>query len=238
MHELWNETVRCRRYPRFDVYLPLSCRRPTLQGSVEIPGKAKDLGREGLQVLLPEPLPTDSPVHLCLGTGGGALEMSGRIVWIGHPRATLLGGSLVPHGVVLMRPLDRGVVETIVLERISERAVDVAPRVESKFRVDCFGPEFSTGAFCLNISRAGLCLSPAKPALPGEEILLHFRLPGTWREITVRGRVVWRNPYSDQNAFPPGMGIRFLDLSPSDADLITEFVARGRRRQERIPSVL
>jgi uncharacterized protein (TIGR02266 family) len=73
------------------------------------------------------------------------------------------------------------------------------------------------------VSGGGLFVETPAPMAEGRHVTVRLELPGA-RGITVLGRVV-RTVHGGMLA-AAGMGIRFLDLSPSQRRSITDFVER------------
>src|SRR5262245_25659099 len=107
------------------------------------------------------------------------------------------------------------------------RRVPIATKVQFKFdRFSGFISEYSS-----NISPTGMFIVTDSPEPPGRILDLEFRLGDGFEIIKGQGEVVWARAASDGPSRPPGMGIRFLDLSPGSHDLIyrivDRFVAQG-----------
>jgi uncharacterized protein (TIGR02266 family) len=90
-------------------------------------------------------------------------------------------------------------------------------------------PEFSNGR-SMNISRGGIYICTPQPQPRDREILLRIPLPGIAQPIQVTGVVVWSNQGTSPSPFPPGMGIKFLNLTDADARLIADFVATVQKQ--------
>ncbi|MBL8910408.1 MAG: PilZ domain-containing protein [Archangium sp.] len=69
-----------------------------------------------------------------------------------------------------------------------------------------------------DISSGGLYFDRAIPHSVGARVQLAFTLPGDTKSIRCDGEVV---NVPDKKGY--GMGIRFLDIAPADADRIEEF---------------
>ncbi len=83
---------------------------------------------------------------------------------------------------------------------------------------------FYTG-FTQNISNGGLFIATHNPLEVGQRVELLFHLP-SGSAIRTQGEVAWIREYNEATPdIPPGMGVRFLDLSPEDSAKIREFVA-------------
>ena len=73
-----------------------------------------------------------------------------------------------------------------------------------------------------NLSLGGLGLQQVQPALQaGEELAIHFRLPGGGHKVEARGIVAWSQP----NGLA---GIRFADISDSTTEVVRSWMANNR----------
>jgi uncharacterized protein (TIGR02266 family) len=107
------------------------------------------------------------------------------------------------------------------------RRVPIATKVQFKFdRFSGFISEYSS-----NISPTGMFIVTENPEPPGRILDLEFRLGDGFEIIKGQGEVVWVRALPDGPSRPPGMGIRFTELSPGSHDLIyrivDRFVAQG-----------
>ena len=82
--------------------------------------------------------------------------------------------------------------------------------------------EFLT-AYSRNISGGGLFIRTAQPHALNQKVLVRFTLPDLDHRFEVVGIVVWSNT-SPRSSFPAGMGVKFLEITPEDVKLITDFV--------------
>ena len=74
-----------------------------------------------------------------------------------------------------------------------------------------------------DISRGGVCIKSNNPLHPGERIDLKILLSDGEKELEVAGQVAWSSNekrLTPMGKLPPGMGIKFLDLSHADAERI------------------
>ena len=79
--------------------------------------------------------------------------------------------------------------------------------------------------FSENISAGGVFLATYDIAKMGEQVRIEFTLPGVAAPITTQGEVRWIREYNEsQPDIPPGMGVRFRDLSAQDQHVIEQFV--------------
>lgn len=67
--------------------------------------------------------------------------------------------------------------------------------------------------YATTLGEGGLFVETETPLPAGAPLRLRFRLPGSARVHEVEGRVAWvREPATERDdAYPPGMGIRFTD---------------------------
>ena len=100
------------------------------------------------------------------------------------------------------------------------RRVPIATKVQFKFdRFSGFLSEYSS-----NISPTGMFIVTRTPEPPGRVLDLEFRLGDGFEIIKGQGEVVWSRTVADGPHRPPGMGLRFLELSPGSKDLIYRIV--------------
>ncbi|MBI2081496.1 MAG: TIGR02266 family protein [candidate division NC10 bacterium] len=223
------ETPGRRRFPRFEMYLPTVI----WAAGRELPGKAKDLGEGGLQLLLAEALPVGSGGTLRLEGGAESLQVTARVVWLGPPGVSDLGARLVPHGLAFPAPLHRDTVEALVTAQIRQGKFPGHPRANVRLPVEYQLTAPTVATYCVNISQGGIFIRTPDPARLNQEVVVRFRLPGLDQEFQVHGRVVWSNPGPAANPFPPGMGVQFLDLEATAARLLGEYVEQLRVRGAR-----
>lgn len=93
----------------------------------------------------------------------------------------------------------------------------------------------STSAFIVNINILGAYIAIDPMPRLGQAVSCRFSLPDSEREMKVMGVVVWQNPRQQHpvHSLPPGMGLRFEELSPEDRrrieGLVEEYVKRNPR---------
>jgi uncharacterized protein (TIGR02266 family) len=100
------------------------------------------------------------------------------------------------------------------------RRVPLATKVAFKFeRFSGFISEFSA-----NISPTGMYITTKTPEPPGSMLDFEFRLGDGFEIIQGKGEVVWSRAMAEGPNRPPGMGIRFLELSEGSKELIYRIV--------------
>jgi molecular chaperone DnaK len=122
--------------------------------------------------------------------------------------------------------IDKVVTDYSNLPREQTR-VPLAHRIQLKFdRFSGFINEYFS-----NISPGGIFIRTDTPEAPGQLLEFEFRLGDGYELIHGRGEVVWARERGEGPERPPGMGVRFIDLSPRSKDLIykivDDYVAHG-----------
>ena len=102
----------------------------------------------------------------------------------------------------------------------------VAPRTPFPIEVSCSSdPEAETRTYLAwNLSKVGLYLKTMFPHQVGTTLTCKFKLPDGRRPVTARGKVVWNRTGTPSDDAPPGMGIRFYDMSDLDRERLVHFV--------------
>jgi molecular chaperone DnaK len=123
-------------------------------------------------------------------------------------------------------PSDKAVTDYSNSPRDSTR-VPLAHRIQLKFdRFSGFINEYFS-----NLSPGGIFIRTDTPEPPGQLLDFEFRLGDGYELIHGRGEVVWARERGEGPERPPGMGVRFLELSPGSKDLIykivDDYVAHG-----------
>jgi len=97
-------------------------------------------------------------------------------------------------------------------------------RFEASIQVDYASGDTFLYAYITNISEMGIFIRSETPAARGTALTVRFATPdGTGLELP--GVVAWVNPVRPGGENPnPGMGIRFLDLSPETREHIVALV--------------
>lgn len=78
--------------------------------------------------------------------------------------------------------------------------------------------------FSENIEQGGIFVATFEPRAIGEKVLVNFKLPGG-RAVTAQGEVQWVRVYNQLTPdVAPGMGVKFINLMPSDRKAIESFI--------------
>ena len=118
----------------------------------------------------------------------------------------------------------RSFVKGATLEKSEERRKD--DRVPKKFKIAYSSPQALTKSYLSNISRGGVFIKTNHPMDRGTRFDLKISLPDGEKQLEVSCEVAWvrlKEQVTSKEKFSPGMGIKFLNLSPE-----------GRGRIERI----
>ena len=97
-------------------------------------------------------------------------------------------------------------------------------RIPVAWDVDCTTEDTFLYASIANISAMGIFIRTEKPLTIGTEVELAFHPPGH-EPFRLRGQVAWINPLRANGDNPnPGMGVRFVALSPDDRERLVDVV--------------
>ena len=78
-----------------------------------------------------------------------------------------------------------------------------------------------------NLSPGGLFIATVSPREPGAQFDLQVTLPAAARfTLRCRCEVVWKRHYKPGQKLEPGMGLRFLDLSPATVEALELWLQR------------
>jgi len=98
-------------------------------------------------------------------------------------------------------------------------------RVDVTWSVDCETEDTFLYAAITNISALGIFVRTSQPLEIGTRVTLRFAPPGARAPFVLAGVVQWVNPVKvlaeNRN---PGMGIRFVDLTPLDRERLVDAV--------------
>jgi type IV pilus assembly protein PilZ len=98
-------------------------------------------------------------------------------------------------------------------------------RLDVEWSVDCETEQTFLYASITNISEMGIFVATQEPLEVGTRLTLRFAVPGQESPFILLGQVAWVNPIRLLSDNPnPGMGIRFVDLSPESRERIIKSV--------------
>ncbi|MCC6554044.1 MAG: TIGR02266 family protein [Polyangiaceae bacterium] len=98
-------------------------------------------------------------------------------------------------------------------------------RVEVTWLVDCETEDTFLYASITNISEMGIFVQTTNPLSVGTCLTLRFSPPGALGSYVLKGTVQWVNePHVLRQTPNPGMGIRFVSLTPEDRERIVDTI--------------
>lgn len=101
-------------------------------------------------------------------------------------------------------------------------------RVQLDVQVDLFGDtNFYTG-FSADISEGGIFVETYAQHAVGELVRVRFTLPDDAEPIEAVTTVRWLRVRNDANDTHPGLGLKFVEISPEALGRINEFVQKSR----------
>jgi type IV pilus assembly protein PilZ len=100
----------------------------------------------------------------------------------------------------------------------------VHDRHDVTWSVDCVADDTFLYASIANISEMGIFVRSEEPLALGTRVTLAFAPPGH-EAFRLTGEVAWINPVRPNGDNPnPGMGVRFIDLTPDNRERLVEVV--------------
>lgn len=97
-------------------------------------------------------------------------------------------------------------------------------RIEVTWSVDCETEDTFLYASITNISEMGIFVQTTEPLLIGTQMTLRF-VASSGEPFVLRGSVQWVNMVRPLRDNPnPGMGIRFIDLTPADRERLVDTI--------------
>ena len=98
-------------------------------------------------------------------------------------------------------------------------------RIDVEWSVDCETEQTFLYASITNISEMGIFVATHEPLEVGTRLTLRFAMPGSESPFILFGQVAWVNQIKLLSDNPnPGMGVRFIELSPENRERIINSV--------------
>ncbi len=79
--------------------------------------------------------------------------------------------------------------------------------------------------YAKNISKVGLFIQTISPKERGATFKIEFTLPKSETMITCSAEVIWARNFISEALYEPGMGLKFIDLSETTAEIIDRWVS-------------
>lgn len=107
-----------------------------------------------------------------------------------------------------------------------------APRVPLVVEVRVLLPDFASFVreVCRNVSIGGMFVQTPTPPPVGSVLRFELDLPDRAGVVHGSGEVAWVRSQDDPPANPAGFGLKFLDVPPTQRDLIFQVVDRFIQR--------
>lgn len=110
--------------------------------------------------------------------------------------------------------IDRACGFTTRREARAQRALSLAFKNRQSF----------ISAYSGNISSGGLFINTAHLLNKGERFLLKLQLPGLSEPLQARCEVVWTRQQSETDRRPPGMGVKFCEMTERDSHMLRQYL--------------
>jgi type IV pilus assembly protein PilZ len=112
----------------------------------------------------------------------------------------------------------------------------ISARYEVTWAVDCVAEDTFLYASLANISEMGIFVRTTEPLAIGTRLTLSFSPPGH-EPFKLQGQVAWVNKLRLNGDNPnPGMGLRFISLTPDDRERLVEVIRAICYLREQLPS--
>jgi uncharacterized protein (TIGR02266 family) len=110
-----------------------------------------------------------------------------------------------------------------LIERASEFSSRKEARVQKTVTLMFKDRQSFVKAYTGNISRGGLFIRTERPLREGEQFLLKLQLPDLPEPIKVTCEVSWAREQSDIEKRPPGMGVKFCEMTKRDNQILNQY---------------
>jgi uncharacterized protein (TIGR02266 family) len=100
-------------------------------------------------------------------------------------------------------------------------------RVSKAFKIVYPTPKAFINSYLSNISPGGLFIKTNAPPNQGEKFNLKISFSDEEKELEVLCEVAWSRREEWVKKFPPGIGVKFLDLSPEDKKRVIRILSRS-----------
>jgi CRP/FNR family cyclic AMP-dependent transcriptional regulator len=172
-------------------------------------------------------------------------EVFGEVGFIGGKKrtatATTIGQTVI--GVVDRTSLDaefnrlssdfRAILLTMAnrFEKMVHRVVEFSSRIDMRIQktlsLTYKDDQAFISAYISNISTGGLFIKTEKPLRQGDQFLLRLQLPALQAPLKVSCEVAWvKGPTEATAKEPPGMGIKFVEMSKGDRDALKQYLGK------------
>jgi len=171
-------------------------------------------------------------------------EVFGELEFFGLPRRTVTARAIgeTTLGIIDREFLEmefnqlsaqfRGILKSItrrfenILDRASDFSARAAPRVPKALSLVFKDRQAFFRTYTANVSSGGLFIKTENPLGPGQQFLVKLQLPDVPDPLQIKCEVIWtRKRESSKPNSPPGMGVKFSEISERDHKVLKEFLA-------------
>lgn len=112
-----------------------------------------------------------------------------------------------------------------MMDRIQEFSMRGRERIAKSLSLKFKDRESFVSAYSGNVSSGGIFIVTKRPLRVGEKFLLKLQLPNLSTTLQIKCQVSWtRQEEEAVKGRPPGMGVRFLEISEKDSNLLKEYM--------------
>ena len=83
-----------------------------------------------------------------------------------------------------------------------------------------------------NVSQGGLFFSSRQPLKIGDRFPVEFVLPDNKTMFRCTSEVVWKKRYDTAGIASEGIGVRFVDLEPSQKKILGDWIEREEEKEQ------
>ena len=117
-----------------------------------------------------------------------------------------------------------------ILGRASDFSTRAAPRIPKALSLVFKDRQAFLRTYTANVSSGGLFIKTENPLVPGQQFLVKLQLPDVPDPLRIKCEVVWiRTRENSKPNQPPGMGVRFCEISKRDHKVLNEFLAAAQK---------
>jgi CRP/FNR family cyclic AMP-dependent transcriptional regulator len=117
-----------------------------------------------------------------------------------------------------------------MVSRITEFSTRQTTRVHKSLSLTYKDDRAFIKAYTGNVSSGGLFIRTENPLPQGEQFFLKLQLPDVSDPLKINCEVVWSRKKSEgTQERPPGMGVKFLEMSRQDSDILKKYLGKTSR---------
>jgi uncharacterized protein (TIGR02266 family) len=111
------------------------------------------------------------------------------------------------------------------------KTIRIDEQLRVTYKVVC-PPDGHGGGVSHNISEGGICIPTQQRLQTGMILELSIHLLDDAKPITATGELIWLEERKDAR-FPYAMGIRFINIDPTERDKVFKYVKKKASRNRR-----